>query len=131
MPFTVCEIKEPYVERFYSGLVHLVGQIHNFYSRFDDVLAISDNEKVPRKALASVKGFLDKLTFGMIDFLERNPDEKWEQRLRATQQPIIAPPNMKSHNYQREKLDIAIMLIVKRLQRKLQAFCIHSWSRIH
>ncbi len=98
MPFTVCEIKEPYIEPFYSGLEHLVGQIHNFYSRFDGALAISNYEKAPRKALASAKGLFDKLTFGMIDFLERNSDEKWEQRLRATQQPIIAPPNMISYN---------------------------------
>jgi esterase/lipase superfamily enzyme len=87
-----------YVGQFYSGLQHLVGQVHNFYSRFDGALALSNYEKVPRKALESAKGFFDKLTFGMIDFLERNPDEKWEQRLGATQHPIIAPPNMKSHN---------------------------------
>ena len=41
---------------------------------------------------------LDKITFGIFDFLERNPDEKWEQRLGGTQHPIIAPPNMESHN---------------------------------
>ena len=87
-----------YVGQFYSGLQHLVGQVHNFYSRFDCALAISNYEKAPRKALASAKGFFDKLTFGMIEFLERNPDEKWEQRLGSTQHPIIAPPNMKSHN---------------------------------
>jgi esterase/lipase superfamily enzyme len=90
--------KAPYVGQFYSGLEHLVGQVHNFYSRFDGALAISNYEKAPRKALVSAKGMLDKLTFGMIDFLERNPDEKWEQRLGATQHPIIASPNMKSHN---------------------------------
>ena len=90
--------KEPYVGQFYSGLEHLAGQVHNFYSRFDGALAISNYEKAPRKALVSAKGMLDKLTFGMIDFLERNPDEKWEQRLGATQHPIIAPPNMVSHN---------------------------------
>ena len=72
--------------------------MHNFYSRFDGALAISNIEKLPRKALASAKGIMDKLTFGLIDYLERNPDEKWEQRLGATQQPIIAPPNMRSHN---------------------------------
>lgn len=88
----------PYVGQFYSGLEHLAGQVHNFYSRFDGALAISNYEKAPRKALVSAKGMLDKLTFGMIDFLERNPDEKWEQRLGVTQHPIIAPPNMESHN---------------------------------
>jgi esterase/lipase superfamily enzyme len=90
--------KEPYVGQFYSGLEHLVGKIHNFYSRFDGALAISNIEKVPRKALVSAKGVLDKITFGIFDFLERNPDEKWEQRLGGTQHPIIAPPNMESHN---------------------------------
>lgn len=88
----------PYIGQFYSGLEHLVGKIHNFYSRFDGALAISNYEKAPRKALVSAKGVLDKLTFGMLDFLERNPDEKWEQRLGSSQHPIIAPPNMESHN---------------------------------
>jgi esterase/lipase superfamily enzyme len=87
-----------YVGQFYSGLEHLVGQVHNFYSRFDGALAISNYEKAPRKALESAKGFFDKLTFGMIDFLERNPDEKWEQRLGSSQHPIIATANMESHN---------------------------------
>ncbi len=90
--------REPYVGQFYCGLESAVGQVHNFYSRFDGALAISNYEKAPRKALASAKGFLDKLSFGMIDFLERNPDEKWEQRLGTNQHPIIAPTNMKSHN---------------------------------
>jgi esterase/lipase superfamily enzyme len=100
IPGNIGKSKEeaPYVGQFYSGLEHLVGQIHNFYSRFDGALAISNYEKVPRKALVSAKGMLDKLTFGMIDFLERNPDEKWEQRLGTTQHPIIASPNMESHN---------------------------------
>ncbi|MFQ5685117.1 MAG: alpha/beta hydrolase [Candidatus Scalindua sp.] len=92
------EEEAPYVGQFYSGLEHLVGQVHNFYSRFDGALAISNYEKAPRKALVSAKGFFDKITFGMIDFLERNPDEKWEQRLGTSQHPIIATPNMKSHN---------------------------------
>jgi len=34
----------------------------------------------------------------VLDFLEKNPDHKWEQRLGATQHPMIAPPNMQSHN---------------------------------
>lgn len=87
-----------YLGPFYSGLEHLVGEVHNFYSRFDGALAISNVEKAPRKAVSAVKGFLDTLTLGMIDFLERNPDERWEERLGATQDPINAPPNMKSHN---------------------------------
>ncbi len=100
IPGNIGKSKEeaPYVGQFYSGLEHLVGKIHNFYSRFDGALAISNIEKVPRKALVSAKGVLDKITFGIFDFLERNPDEKWEQRLGGTQHPIIAPPNMESHN---------------------------------
>lgn len=87
-----------YIGPFYSGLEHLAGQVHNFYSRFDGALAISNLEKVPRKLVENSKGFLDKVTFGMLDFLEKNPDHKWEQRLGATQHPMIAPPNMQSHN---------------------------------
>ncbi|GJQ58548.1 MAG: alpha/beta hydrolase [Candidatus Scalindua sp. AMX11] len=90
--------REPYVGPFYSGLEHLVGQVHNFYSRFDGALAISNYEKIPRKALVEAKGVMDRITFGMIDFFKRNPDEKWERRLGSTQHPIIAPANMKSHN---------------------------------
>jgi adenine-specific DNA methylase len=92
------EKRESYIGQFYSGLEHLVGQVHNFYSRFDGALAISNYEKIPRKALVEAKGVMDRITFGMIDFFKRNPDEKWEQRLGSTQHPIIAPPNMKSHN---------------------------------
>ncbi len=87
-----------YLGQFYSGLAHLVGRVHNFYSRFDGALTISNIEKGPRKAAVAAKGVLDSLTFGMLDFLERNPDEKWEQRLGATQHPMVAPPNMSSHN---------------------------------
>lgn len=87
-----------YLGQFYSGLEHLVGQVHNFYSRFDGALALSNIEKGPRKAAVATKGIFDALTFGMLEFLERNPDEKWEQRLGATQHPMIAPPNMTSHN---------------------------------
>ncbi len=100
MPSNIRKADEeaPYVGQFYSGLEHLVGPVHNFYSRFDGALTISNYEKAPRKVLTSAKGFFDKITFGMIDFLERNPDEKWEQRLGSSQHPIIASPNMKSHN---------------------------------
>ena len=90
--------KTTYVGPFYSGLEHLVGQVHNFYSRFDGALAISNVEKSMREVALGAKGVLDKATFGVFDFLKRNPDEKWEQRIGATQHPINAPPNMKSHN---------------------------------
>lgn len=87
-----------YLGQFYSGLEHLVGHVHNFYSRFDGALTISNIEKGPRKVAVAAKGVLDSLTLGLLDFLERNPDEKWEQRLGATEHPMVAPPNMTSHN---------------------------------
>ena len=59
---------------------------------------MSNIEKAAGKLVESSKGFLDKVTFGVLDFLEKNPDHKWEQRLGATQHPMIAPPNMRSHN---------------------------------
>ena len=90
--------KATYVGPFYSGLEHLVGQVHNFYSRFDGALAISSVEKTAREAALSTKGVLDKFTFGVFDFLKRNPHEKWEQRIGATRHPINSPPNMTSHN---------------------------------
>ncbi len=90
--------KASYIGPFYSGLWHLVGNVHNFYSRFDTALAISNIEKTPRKLMTEAKGILDSLTFNLLDYLERNPDQKWEQRLGATQHPINAPRNMCSHN---------------------------------
>jgi len=87
-----------YLGQFYSGLEHLTGRVHNFYSRFDGALTISNFEKVPRKVAVAARGVLDSLTFGMLDYLERNPDEKWEHRLGSTQHPLVAPPNMRSHN---------------------------------
>ena len=87
-----------YVGPFYSGLSHIVGEVHNFYSRFDGALAISNIEKGPRKLMGGAKGVMDQMSFGIFDFLERNPDQKWEQRLGATQHPINAPYNMTSHN---------------------------------
>ena len=87
-----------YLGPFYSGLEHLCGEVHNFYSRFDGALAISNVEKAPRKGLEAAKGLANSLTLGMLDFLERNPDHRWEQRLGATQHPMMSPPNMISHN---------------------------------
>ncbi len=87
-----------YVGPFYSGLWHLVGEAHNFYSRFDSALALSNIEKDARKIAIGAKDILDNLTFNLLDFLQRNPDQKWEQRLGATQQPINAPGNLHSHN---------------------------------
>ena len=92
------EEKATYVGLFYSGLEHLVGEVHNFYSRFDGALQISNYEKKLRKGGVALRDMADKMTLSLIDFLERNPDEKWEQRLGATVQPPNAPPNMFSHN---------------------------------
>ena len=92
------EEEATYIGPFYGGLEHLCGEVHNFYSRFDGALAISNVEKAPRKAVAAAKGLANSLTLGMLDFLERNPDNRWEQRLGATQHPMMSPPNMESHN---------------------------------
>ena len=84
--------------KFYSGIDNLVEVAHNFYSRFDAVLALSNVEKAPREAVANAKGWLDRVTFGLVDWLERNPQERWEQRLGATRHPPNSPPQMLSHN---------------------------------
>ena len=65
-----------YVGPFYSGLEHLVGKAFNVYSRFDGALNVSDLEKKPREALHSVGDALSSVSFGLLDFLERNPDQK-------------------------------------------------------
>ena len=87
-----------YVGPFHSGLEHLVGKVYNVYSRFDGVLNLSDLEKKPREALHSVGDALSSLTFGVLDFLERNPDQKWEKRLGSAPHPPGAPPNFESIN---------------------------------
>ena len=83
---------------YYSGLYHLVDNVYNFYSRHDRILDISNVEKAVRMKGVAVKGILDRMTLGLIDFLERNPDQKWEERLGGTRHPPNAPPNMRSKN---------------------------------
>lgn len=90
--------RETFVGIFHGGIEHLVGHAYNFYSRFDGALAISNAEKGPRKVMVGAKALLDKMTMGLVDWLERNPDERWEQRLGASPHPPGAPPNMKSFN---------------------------------
>jgi hypothetical protein len=90
--------RESYVGIFHGGIEHLAGRAFNFYSRFDGALAISNVEKGPRKVVVGAKALLDKMTLGLVDWLERNPDERWEQRLGASPHPPNAPPNMVSFN---------------------------------
>ena len=92
------EERADYVGPFYDGLRYLVGDIFNFYSRFDGALSISNLEKAPRKAAVATKGLLDTMTMGVFDFLERNPDEKWEMRLGSAPHPPNAPRNFQSYN---------------------------------
>jgi len=92
------EVEPSYVGPFYSGLQHLVKSKINIYSRFDGALAISDVEKLPRKARESLRAGFDKLTFGLFDFLDRNPDFKWEKRLGEAPHPPNSPPGFESIN---------------------------------
>ena len=87
-----------YVGPFHSGLEHLVGKVYNVYSRFDGALNVSDLEKKPREALHAVGDALGSWSFGILDFLERNPDQKWEKRLGSAPHPPGAPPNFESIN---------------------------------
>lgn len=87
-----------YVGPFFSGLQHLVRSAHNVYSRFDGALGISIIEKKPKSALLALGEKVNALAFGMLDFLERNPDYKWEARLGVAPHPVSAPPNLVSVN---------------------------------
>lgn len=104
---TKCEIgamddsdkfESDYVGPFYSGLQHLVGKKVNLYSRFDAALAVSDFEKKPREAVLAVSDTVSRLSLGILDFLERNPDQRWEKRLGSTPAPINAAPGFVSIN---------------------------------
>ncbi len=87
-----------YIGPFHSGLEHLVREVWNIYSRFDSALNVSNWEKKPKDALLSVAEGLNSLTFGLLDFLERNPDYKWEQRLGSAPHPSTSPGNVVSVN---------------------------------
>jgi esterase/lipase superfamily enzyme len=96
---TQCDLKESvngeevsrsiYLGPYYSGLKYAVGEVHNFYSRFDKALLISNTEKSIREKIENVKEF----------FTGDNPETRYEQRLGLTEHPkAIAPPNITSHN---------------------------------
>ncbi len=87
-----------YVGPYFSGLQHLVGAAYNVYSRFDSALGISNIEKKPKDLALSIGDRVSKLSFGLLDFLERNPDYKWEERLGSGPHPTSAPPNIRSLN---------------------------------
>ena len=91
-------VETDYVGPFYSGLRHLVRHKVNIYSRFDGVLAISDMEKVPRDIGLAIGDAASKLTFGLLDFLQRNPDQRWEKRLGEAPVPVNAAPGFTSVN---------------------------------
>lgn len=87
-----------YIGPYYAGLQHLVGTALNVYSRFDSALSVSTWEKKPKDLVLSIGESVNRLTFGLIDFLERNPDYKWEERLGSGPHPTSAPPNIRSLN---------------------------------
>lgn len=87
-----------YIGPFYSGLQHLVAEAVNVYSRFDSALNVSIIEKKPKSAVLAVGDAIAGASFGLLDFLERNPDYKWEMRLGSSAHPTSAPPNVRSIN---------------------------------
>ncbi len=91
-------VSTDYVGPFYSGLQYLVDSIDNFYSRFDTALSISDFEKAPREIALAAASAASKLTFGLLDFMERNPDQKWEKRLGEAPHPPNGPQGFRSIN---------------------------------
>jgi hypothetical protein len=91
-------VETDYVGPFYSGLQHLVRKKVNLYSRFDGALSVSNIEKAPREIAHSLGDTASRLTFGLLDFLERNPDQKWEKRLGEAPAPINASPGFESIN---------------------------------
>lgn len=82
-------VETDYLGPFHAGLEHLVNRKINVYSRFDTVLTISDVEKMPREAGLALGDVLSTVSLGLLDFLKRNPDQKWEKRLGEAP----APPN--------------------------------------
>lgn len=91
-------VETDYVGQFYSGLEHLVHNIVNVYSRHDTVLTLSNYEKIPREVGLAIGDAASKLTFGLLDFLERNPDQRWEKRLGSSPAPLNAAPGFTSVN---------------------------------
>lgn len=127
---TKCDVvgsETNYVGPFYSGLQHLVKKKVNLYSRFDGALTVSNIEKKPREALHAIGDTASKLTFGLLDFLERNPDQKWEKRLGESPAPMNASPGFLSVNateLANRKIDhsdhIDAKAVVKRIAKELK-----------
>ncbi len=91
-------VEAEYIGQFYSGLQHLVRRTTNVYSRFDGALRVSDIEKVPRDLGLSVGDAVSKWSLGLLDFLKRNPDHRWEKRLGEAPAPANAAPEFDSLN---------------------------------
>lgn len=91
-------VETDYVGPSYSGLQHLVRKKINVYSRFDGAFSISNIEKTPRKLAHAVGDAASSLTCGLLDFLKRNPDDRWEKRLGESPAPANAPPGFVSVN---------------------------------
>lgn len=91
-------VETNYVGPFFAGLHHQVRAVYNFYSRFDTALKVSDLEKIPREAVLSVGDAASRMTLGLLDFMKRNPDQKWEKRLGEAPHPPSAPYNLRSVN---------------------------------
>ncbi len=91
-------VETDYVGPYFAGLQHQVRAVYNFYSRFDTALKVSDLEKMPREAALSLGDAASRMTFGLLDFMERNPDQKWEKRLGEAPHPPSAPHNFQSIN---------------------------------
>ena len=92
------KVETEYVGPFYSGLQHLVRKQVNVYSRFDSVLKLSSYEKAPREWAHSIGDAASEMTFGLLDFLKRNPDQRWEKRLGSAPAPLNAAPGFVSVN---------------------------------
>ena len=91
-------VETDYVGQFYSGLQHMVNRKINFYSRFDGALTLSNIEKAPREIGHAIGDVASKLTFGLLKFLESNPDQRWEKRLGEAPAPVNAAPGFTSIN---------------------------------
>ena len=91
-------VETDYVGQFYSGLQHLTRRITNVYSRFDTALTVSNLEKVPREAVLTAGDAASKVSLGLLDFLARNPDQRWEKRLGEAPAPRNAAPGFQSVN---------------------------------
>ena len=92
------KVETKYQGPFYSGLQHLVRKQVNVYSRFDSVLKLSSYEKAPREWAHSIGDAASDMTFGLLDFLKRNPDQRWEKRLGSAPAPLNAAPGFVSVN---------------------------------